>query len=64
MRDAAGGIELVARDDGRGVDAVRCGNGLRGMRERFAEHAGRIEFSGTGGGFQVEGFMPTPREAS
>jgi signal transduction histidine kinase len=64
MRQAVGGIELLARDDGRGVEAVQCGNGLTGMRERFAEHAGRIEFRGTGGGFQVEGFMPTPRGAS
>jgi signal transduction histidine kinase len=53
------GLDLRARDDGRGVDALRWGNGLRGMRERFEEYAGRIEFqSVTGQGFEVRGFMP------
>src|ERR1041384_7891953 len=39
------GIALTARDDGRGVDAVAWGNGLRGMRERFEELSGRVDFS-------------------
>jgi signal transduction histidine kinase len=53
------GIALHARDDGRGSDGVTSGNGLRGMRERFAEHAGHVEFtSAPGQGFEVHGFMP------
>jgi signal transduction histidine kinase len=58
------GIDLHARDDGRGVPDVRWGNGLRGMRERFEEYAGRIEVtSGSGHGFEVRGFMPRPEAA-
>ena len=53
------GIALTARDDGRGADIVAWGNGLRGMRERFEEHAGRVEFSSAAGsGFEVRAFMP------
>ena len=59
------GIALHARDDGRGSDGVTWGNGLRGMRERFAEHAGRVEFSSRpGNGFEVHGFMPRAEAAS
>ena len=55
------GVDLRARDDGRGVARLTCGNGLRGMRERFEEYAGTIEFrSATGEGFEVHGFMPRP----
>jgi signal transduction histidine kinase len=53
------GIALTARDDGRGVDAVTWGNGLRGMRERFEELSGRVDFSSKpGGGFEVQAFVP------
>lgn len=55
------GIALQARDDGRGADVVQCGNGLTGMRERFEQHAGHVEFSaGPGTGFEIRGFLPTP----
>jgi signal transduction histidine kinase len=55
------GIVLHARDDGRGADVVSCGNGLTGMRERFEDLAGHIEFStGLGAGFEIRGFLPTP----
>jgi signal transduction histidine kinase len=58
------GIDLHARDDGRGSSDVRWGNGLRGMRERFEEYAGRIEFESIAGhGFEVRGFMPRPEAA-
>jgi signal transduction histidine kinase len=58
------GIDLHARDDGRGSPDVRWGNGLRGMRERFEEYAGRIEFQSIAGqGFEVRGFMPRPEAA-
>src|SRR5215510_1126500 len=54
-----GGIALTARDDGRGVEIVTFGHGLRGMRERFEELAGHVEFSSKpGDGFHVTAFMP------
>ena len=53
------GVALTARDDGRGVDAVVCGNGLRGMRERFEELSGTVDFvSASGAGFEVHAFVP------
>jgi len=55
------GIDLHARDDGRGTSDLKWGNGLSGMRERFEEHAGRVEFDpGAGRGFEIHGFMPRP----
>lgn len=64
IRQQADGIDLHARDDGRGVPVLQCGNGLRGMRERFEEYAGRVEFqSASGQGFEVRGFLPRPETA-
>ena len=55
------GIDLHARDDGRGAAVLQWGNGLRGMRERFEEYAGRIEVqSSAGRGFEVRAFLPRP----
>jgi signal transduction histidine kinase len=60
----ADGIAIHARDDGRGTAEVTWGNGLKGMRERFEEHAGRVEItSGAGRGFEVHGFMPRAEAA-
>ena len=37
------------------------GNGLTGMRERFEQYAGHVEFTaGRGTGFEIRGFLPTP----
>jgi signal transduction histidine kinase len=53
------GIELHARDDGRGAPHLTWGHGLTGMRERFGELSGSIEITpGVGRGFEVHGFMP------
>ena len=61
----ADGIDLHARDDGRGAAHITWGNGLKGMRERFEEFSGRIEVTpGAGRGFEVHGFMPGPGIAS
>jgi signal transduction histidine kinase len=39
-----GGLIVVdARDDGRGAEQVTAGNGLRGMRERLAQHGGDLK---------------------
>ena len=35
-------IIVDARDDGRGADLLVAGNGLRGMRERLAQHGGEL----------------------
>ena len=64
LEERPDGITLHARDDGRGSDAVTCGNGLTGMRERFEMYAGHVEFStGRGVGFEVRGFLPIPAVA-
>jgi signal transduction histidine kinase len=53
------GVELHAHDDGVGVDAVVPGHGLNGMRERFAEYGGRVEFGGGADrGFTVRAYLP------
>jgi signal transduction histidine kinase len=55
------GVNLHARDDGQGAGALQWGNGLRGMRERFEEWAGRVEVdSSAGRGFEVRAFLPRP----
>ena len=62
LRAQPGGVTLDARDDGRGAPSLRCGNGLKGMRERFEACAGRVEFiTALDRGFEVHGFMPVPR---
>jgi signal transduction histidine kinase len=53
------GVDLHARDDGKGASVLRWGNGLRGMRERFEEYAGRVDVeSAIGRGFEVRAFLP------
>ena len=59
------GIDLHARDDGQGTTDLKWGNGLSGMRERFEEHGGRVEFNpGAGRGFEIHGFMPRAESAA
>jgi signal transduction histidine kinase len=53
------GLELRARDDGRGAGTVRSGNGLTGMRERLEQLGGRLAVESTpGSGFQVRAWLP------
>jgi len=53
------GVAIHAHDDGQGAQTVTPGHGLTGMRERFAEHGGSVEFAATpGAGFDVRAFMP------
>ncbi len=56
------GIEVSARDDGVGTDAVRPGNGLRGMRERLEGAGGRLSIvTALGAGFRVLATLPARR---
>jgi signal transduction histidine kinase len=55
------GVTIEARDDGRGATSIDYGHGLTGMRERFEQHAGHVDFQwGPGSGFHVRGFLPLP----
>lgn len=54
-----GTFSVVVRDDGCGVVAPVEGNGLRGMRERFAAAGGSVVWRGVpGGGFVVQASAP------
>jgi signal transduction histidine kinase len=53
------GIQLKARDDGRGTETPVAGNGLRGMRERLAAYGGDVEIeTRVGGGFCLTLSLP------
>lgn len=53
------GIELRARDDGRGSARIRPGRGLAGMRERLSEFGGSLEFQAVPGqGFRLNALIP------
>jgi signal transduction histidine kinase len=55
------GIEIRARDDGRGASMVRAGHGLSGMRERFEQRGGAFSFdTAPGRGFRVTAVLPLP----
>jgi len=59
VRAEDGEIVLRGVDDGRGAAEVVAGNGLTGMRERFARLGGLVTASGTpGGGFRVVARLP------
>jgi signal transduction histidine kinase len=52
-------IVMTARDDGRGADQLVAGNGLRGMRERLAQHGGDLESdTRPGDGFRLRLALP------
>ena len=64
LKTVDGGIMLNARDDGRGANPVSVGNGLRGMRERFEAHGGRVDLkSAPDAGFELQAFLPLPSPA-
>jgi len=53
------GLAIDARDDGRGTDHVRFGNGLRGMRERVQQSGGTLDVASMRGrGFEVHILLP------
>lgn len=54
------GVAMSARDDGRGVNEVQAGNGLRGMQERLNQIGGKLEVeSQKGAGFALHAWIPT-----
>ncbi len=59
------GVAIDAHDDGRGAaESIDAGHGLLGMRERFEQNAGHVDFQwGPGRGFHVRGFLPLPASA-
>ncbi len=58
-RREGGLIVMTARDDGRGADLLVAGNGLRGMRERLAQHGGALEIdTRPGDGFRLRLVLP------
>ncbi len=64
FRKTAGGLEVLARDDGKGAREVRPGHGLNGMRRRLEKLGGRLEFeTQPGQGFQVEAWIPLGESA-
>jgi signal transduction histidine kinase len=57
--DEAGALGLRARDDGRGADQFKPGNGLSGMRERLAEFGGTVAVdTAPGQGFALSVSLP------
>lgn len=53
------GVNLSARDDGGGAADVTPGHGLTGMRERFEQLRGQVEFrTAPGQGFEVRASLP------
>ena len=59
-----GAIEVRARDDGHGAEAVAAGRGLAGMRERLESAGGKLEVSTRPGmGFAVAALVPVRRGA-
>ncbi|MFA9445545.1 sensor histidine kinase [Egicoccus sp. AB-alg6-2] len=63
-RDAGGGLEVRARDDGRGAEQVRAGNGLTGMAERLAKLGGELTYSAAPAeGFRLRARVPAAAPA-
>jgi len=59
LRPEGDGVELRARDDGRGVDNFVPGNGLIGMSERLKALGGTLDvITAAGKGFALRATMP------
>jgi signal transduction histidine kinase len=56
---ADGGVEVRAKDDGRGAESVRIGNGISAMRRRLEGIGGHLRIeSAIENGFEVNAWMP------
>jgi signal transduction histidine kinase len=61
----ADGVEVRARDDGRGVKRLKAGNGLTGMRERVEQVGGHLEIESTqSAGFHLRVRIPAAESAT
>ena len=59
LSTGADGVVMSAHDDGRGVQSVEAGNGLRGMQERLTQLGGKLEVeSSQGRGFTLHAWLP------
>lgn len=59
VEDTDGTLSVVVRDNGNGASTAVEGNGLRGMRERFAALGGSVVWRGSpAGGFVVQASAP------
>lgn len=57
------GVAMIARDDGRGTDAIEVGNGLKGMTERLRQLGGELKIeSSPGAGFSLHAWVPAEAE--
>lgn len=62
---AEGGVEMRARDDGRGAKAVKAGSGLTGMRQRLEKMGGRLRVdTKPAEGFAVNAWLPLRKALS
>ncbi|MEO9078174.1 MAG: sensor histidine kinase, partial [Rhodanobacter sp.] len=58
-------LGLHARDDGRGAEQVKPGNGLSGMRERLQEFGGSVTLDGgLSRGFALTVRLPLGEQAA
>jgi signal transduction histidine kinase len=54
-----GGVEVRAKDDGRGASSIQAGNGIGAMRRRLERIGGRMRIeTSTGDGFKVDAWVP------
>jgi signal transduction histidine kinase len=56
---ADGTAVIRSRDDGRGAEGLKPGNGLSGMRERLAQFGGRLDINtARDQGFALNAWLP------
>lgn len=61
----ADGVEVRARDDGKGAKQPKPGNGLTGMRERIEQVGGNLEFeSAPSAGFRIRATIPAAQSST
>jgi len=64
IRESDQGLVVQARDDGKGAEEIRPGQGLAGMRERLERLGGRLEVaSKPDEGFRVQAWLPIEEAA-
>lgn len=61
----ADGVEVRARDDGKGAKQPKPGNGLTGMRERIEQVGGNLEIeSAPSAGFRIRATIPAAQSST